>query len=443
MLKPNKMAGLTLLPETFVKAANNFYTPLYLYDEQVIVEHCKLILSMPNAFGMVARYAMKANSNRALLQLIVKQGMAIDASSFNEVKRAVMAGIEPAKIMLTTQEVYIDDDLAELKELMLQGLKFNVCSFLQLKQIAKFVAEHKINLSMRVHPGVGSGESVTRNTGDKYSCFGIHLSDLPTVLNFAKNKSIVIEQVHVHIGSGGDPQKWQENIDLELEFVSKYFPHATKVSFGGGFKEARMPNEQAANLQKLGEYAKLRIEQFYKKTGRKLIMEMEPGTYVVANSGYLLTRVMDKKWTGKDGFEFILVNGGMEANTRPLLYGSKHPFYLIDRQANLLSDEFNLSISKNIQERIVVGRCCESGDSQTLNEVGEIIPRLMADPKIGDYLVIGGVGAYVSSMSPFNYNSHTQIPELLARTNGDLQLIRKPQTLQQMTCNEISLDKGK
>jgi diaminopimelate decarboxylase len=423
-----------------VDAAKQYGTPFYLYDESVILEKCANIKAMPNAYGMEARYAMKANSNKAILQLIASQGINIDASSFNEVKRAINAGVAPEKIMFTSQEVLIGEDRKEFEQLMLKGLKYNVCSKLQLELAADFLAENNLPISMRIHPGVGSGESASRNTGDKYSCFGIHLTDLESVIKYADDRGILINAVHVHIGSGGDPEAWRENIDRELGFVEKYFPNAVNVSFGGGFKVARMPGEVEADIQDLGEYAKKRFEEFFERTGRKLTFEAEPGTYYVANSGYLVTRVMDKKQTGPDGFDFILTDGGMEVNTRPLLYGSNHPFYLISKTAEILSDEFELSNFSEKDEKIIVGRCCESGDSQSLDEKGSIVPRIMADPNINDYLVVGGCGAYCSTMTPFNYNSHVQAPEILLRKDDSLKVIRNKQVLEQVYCNEIGLD---
>lgn len=299
---------------------------------------------------------------------------------------------------------------------------------------------------MRVHPGVGSGESATRNTGDKYSCFGIHLTDLKGALNFAKNKNIIFDQVHVHIGSGGDPQKWRENIDRELSFVENHFLNThynqpiSRISFGGGLKVARMPGEVSADIQDLGKYAAEKISDFARKTGRELTMEIEPGTYPVANSGYLVTKVIDKKRTGPDGFEFLVLDGGMEVNTRPLLYGSEHPFYIVSSSGKLLSAETDLSsLDLEKDQRVVVGRCCESGDSQSLDETGHIIPRIMANPNIGDFVIVGGCGAYCSTMTPFNYNSHTQAPEIMLDREGTLKIIRHPQALHQITQNEVSL----
>jgi len=424
-----------------IDAVKEFGTPSYLYDEATIVQKCKNVLAMPNAYGLEPRYAMKANSNKAVLQLITREGINIDASSFNEVRRAKNAGIELNRIMYTSQEVLVGEDRAEFEMMMLEGLKYNVCSRLQLEMAAEFLSTNGIAISMRVHPGVGSGESAARNTGDKYSCFGIHLTDLENVLQFAQNQEITINAVHVHIGSGGDPEAWRNNIDLELSFVEKYFPNAETVSFGGGFKVARMPGEIEADIQDLGAYAKKRIEEFYERTGRKLKMEIEPGTYYVANCGYLVTRVMDKKKTGDDGFEFILTDGGMEVNTRPLLYGSAHPFYVVSNKGEVLSDEFDLDrFDDEKDQRIIVGRCCESGDSQSLDENGCIVPRVMANPEVDDFVVVGGCGAYCSTMTPFNYNSHVQAPEVLVRSSGTIKLIRKRQEVLDVYKNELSLN---
>ncbi len=426
--------------EIIAEAARRFPTPFYLYDEKTILKKCQDVLRMPNAFGLKVSYAMKANANRALLQLITGLGLDLDLSSVYEGQRAHAAGVPYNRMMLTTQDVPQGELRRQMEQMILQGMKYNVCSRRQLELIADFACENDVRLCMRIHPGVGSGETVTRNTGDKYSCFGIHQNDLEACLDFADKKGLVFDEVHTHIGSGGDPELWKENIDRELGFVERFFPQVQTVNLGGGFKEARMPDEKPADIQALGRYAEKRFLEFYRRTGRRLRMAVEPGTYIVANAGFLVTTVLDKKSTGEDGFNFLIVDGGMETNTRPLLYGSRHPFYVISKSGKLLSSEFDLSkLYPESDYRVVVGRCCESGDSQSLDAQGHIIPRLMADPDLGDYLVVGGAGAYVSYMTLVNYNSYLQPAEVLLRLNGELQLIRRRQTLEQMTANEMPL----
>ncbi len=426
--------------ENVAAAAQQFGTPLYLYDEKTILEKCHDVLKMPNAFGLNVSYAMKANSSRALLQLITGLGIDLDLSSINEGKRAHLAGIPYSRMMLTTQDVPFGQTRKDLDEMILRGVKYNVCSLRQLQTVADFAVANNVKPAIRLHPGVGSGESVTRNTGDKYSCFGVHLGDIDKAISFANDKGITFDEVHIHIGSGGDPELWRENIDRELGYVEKYFPHVTTVNLGGGFKEARMPDERPADIQELGLYARKKFHQFYERTGRKLTMAVEPGTYIVANAGFLVTSILDKKSTGEDGFNFLIADAGMEANSRPILYGSRHPFYVISKTGKLLSSEFDLGeLYPEADYRVVVGRCCESGDSQSLDSHGHIIPRLMANPELDDYLVIGGAGAYVSAMTLANYNSYVKPAEVLLRANGDLQLVRTAQTLEQIVENERSL----
>jgi len=422
--------------EIIRKTAEQYGTPLYLYDEKTIIDKCKSLLAMPNAYGLTVRYAMKANSTKALLKIIHNQGLKIDASSMNEVRRAHIAGISYEDIILTTQEVPANQEMTALKDMIQQGLKYNVCSLQQLYHIGDYAADNKVALAIRIHPGIGSGESATRNTGDKYSCFGIHQSDISQALIYAKSKGLIFDHVHVHIGSGAAPDIWKSNIDLEIGIVEMNFPDAQVISFGGGLKVARMPEEQPADLHELGSYAKEKVEQFYQRTSRKLRMEIEPGNYVVANAGFVITSVIDKKKTGEDGLNFLVLNGGMELNTRPLLYTSQHPFYVISREGRLLSSEFDEKSKKDYQA-VLVGRCCESGDSQCLNAEGINTPRKIAEPEIGDYVAIGGAGAYCSSMSPMNYNSHVQVSEILFTTDRKLKEIRLKQTLEQLISNEI------
>jgi diaminopimelate decarboxylase len=420
------------------KIAEQWGTPVYLHDQAYIENSCEQLLNMPNAYGLHVRFAMKANSDRTVLRVVTNKGLDLDCSSINEAARAFAAGVPYARMMLTTQEVPSGEERAELEEMIRAGLKYNVCSMTQFQLIADFAKSIKLDLSMRVHPGAtGGGESQTRDTGSEYSCFGVHLNDVPTVKAMADKQGLRFTQVHVHIGSGGDPEKWRENIDRELGFVKSYFPDATTVSFGGGLKVARMPGEKQADITALGVYAKQRIEEFKSATGRELQMEIEPGTFVVANSGHIITRIIDKKLTNE--LNFLIVDGGMELLTRPLLYGSEHPIAIVKQDGTLLSSEYDGTPTAVLKSFGIVGRCCESGDSVRLDGDGNIVPVLISEPEIGDYVVIGGTGAYSESMSPENYNSHRKPPAVMKTRKGELVLIRKKQAREQIIQNELDV----
>jgi diaminopimelate decarboxylase len=430
-------AGL-LSPSTVVQIASQLGTPVYAYDERTIREKCRALMAMPHAFGLHVSYAMKANSSRSILQIIASEGLGIDASSLNEARRAIAASVAPKRIMLTTQDIPLGEDRKELERLMGLGMTYNVCSRRQLELIADFARTSGCQLAIRVSTGVGTGESATRNTGDKYSSFGVAMAHLESLTSYAKEKGVVFGHVHCHIGSGGDPELWRANIDRILDVAERYFPDATTVNLGGGFKEARMPDEKPADIFDLGRTAKAAFEGLAERTGRKLRMAVEPGTYIVANAGHIVASVIDTKSSGPDGFDFLVLDAGMETSTRPLLYGSRHPFYVVSAEGELLSSEFEPSVAKR-KPQVLVGRCCESGDSQTIDDHGKPVPRPMAEPKPGAFVVIGGAGAYCSSMSLVGYNSYRQAPEVLVREDGSLKIIRHRQSLEQLTQNELSL----
>ena len=430
---PTKL-NASLIP----KIAEQWGTPIYLHDQEYIENSCRQLLAMPNPYGLHVRFAMKANSDRTVLRVVTAQGLDLDCSSLDEAARAHAAGVPFSRMMLTTQEVATGADRTELEEMIKAGLKYNVCSMLQYQLIADFAKVNSVDLSIRVHPGAsGGGESTTRDTGSEYSCFGVHLNDVPKVKAMADEKGLRFTQVHVHIGSGGDPDKWRENIDRELGFVKTYFPDAVTVSFGGGLKVARMRGEKQADIVALGEYAKQRVEEFKATTGRELQMEIEPGTFVVANSGHIVTRIIDKKITNE--MNFLIVDGGMELLTRPLLYGSEHPITIIRQDGTLLSSEYDQKPAKGLKSFGIVGRCCESGDSVRLDKEGNIVPVMIIEPEIGDFVVIGGTGAYSESMSPENYNSHRKPGAVMRTKNGELVLIRKKQVRAQLTENELDV----
>jgi diaminopimelate decarboxylase len=152
---------------------------------------------------------------------------------------------------------------------------------------------------------------------------------------------------------------------------------------------------------------------------------------MIALCGALISRIVDKVDTGSKGFEFIKLDTGMDANSRPSLYGALHP---------LVPVAANGKFSNNVKDYVVVGHCCESGDIFTQKEGGAPETRKMKEANIGDFLVMEGTGAYCSSMSTKNYNSYPETPEVLIQNSGKAVLIRKRQELTQIMQNEIQVE---
>jgi len=204
----------------------------------------------------------------------------------------------------------------------------------------------------------------------------------------------------------------------------------TRLSLGGGFKVARVPGERSADLQEIGEAVQPMFEDFAERQGRALHLEIEPGTFLVANAGVILANVIDVVDTGEGGYDFIKIDSGMTELLRPNLYGAQHPIELVPADG---------ADGRGTRAYLVSGHCCESGDMLT-PEPGNpegLAPRTLATARAGDTIVIGGAGAYCSGLSAKNYNSFPEAPEVLLTESGELRLIRRRQSLDQVTQNEI------
>lgn len=406
--------------KTAKKIAAKFETPCYVYDEASLVKQAKAALAFPNAFGLTVRYAMKAASNAAILKLFDKLGLHIDASSAFEVERAIRAGIDPTHISLSSQQLP-----KNLKEIVKSGVLYNACSLHQLEAFGKIARGGEVGV--RINPGLGSGGTQRTNVGGPASSFGIWHEYIPQIKAVAEKYRLKIVRIHTHIGSGSDPLVWQKVAKMSIATVEQ-FEDVHTLDMGGGFKVARVAGEKSTDLQKIGRPVAKEIRDFAKRTGRKIRFEIEPGTFLLANCAAVIATVQDMCDTGKDGYKFLKLDSGMTDVLRPSIYGAQHPISIVQNRP-----------SKKTEKYIVVGHCCESGDILTPAPADPeaLAPRLMQKAEIGDICIIGGTGAYCSSMSPSNYNSYPASPEVMLLKNGKLRLIRRRQTPEQITENEL------
>lgn len=406
--------------KTAKKIAAKFETPCYVYDEASLVKQAKAALAFPNAFGLTVRYAMKAASNAAILKLFDKLGLHIDASSAFEVERAIRAGIDPTHISLSSQQLP-----KNLKEIVKSGVLYNACSLHQLEAFGKIARGGEVGV--RINPGLGSGGTQRTNVGGPASSFGIWHEYIPQIKAVAEKYRLKIVRIHTHIGSGSDPLVWQKVAKMSIATVEQ-FEDVHTLDMGGGFKVARVAGEKSTDLQKIGKPVAKEIRDFAKRTGRKIRFEIEPGTFLLANCAAVIATVQDMCDTGKDGYKFLKLDSGMTDVLRPSIYGAQHPISIVQNRP-----------SKKTEKYIVVGHCCESGDILTPAPADPeaLAPRLMQKAEIGDLCIIGGSGAYCSSMSPSNYNSYPASPEVMLLKNGKLRLIRRRQTPEQITENEL------
>lgn len=400
--------------------AERFGTPTFIYSEEILKAQASEVLTFQSTFGFQARYAMKANPHRRILALFNKMGLHVDASSGNEAHRAIQAGVPAQNILLTTQE--LPCDFSELAE---SGVQINACS---LHQLNRYGAKHpRTEVSVRINPGVGSGMFSRVNVGGNRSSFGIWHEDIPLAQEVAQRHGLTVKRVHTHIGSGTDPDVWERVAGFSAGLLD-HFHEARVLNLGGGFKVARVEGEGKADLNQISAGVRSILEKYAEKSGRQIDLEIEPGTFLVANAGVIVANVVDLTSTGENGHRFLKVGMGMGDVLRPQLYGAVHPMWTIPQDGTQREANY-----------IVVGHCCESGDllSTEPGRGDASCSRQLREVKIGDLFVMGGVGAYCSSMNTSGYNSFDRAAEVMKTESGEHQLITRRQSWEEMAALEL------
>jgi diaminopimelate decarboxylase len=395
-----------------------FGTPCYVYDRTALEAAARRALAFPAPFGFTLRYAMKANPSRGVLEVFRGLGLHIDASSDHEVERALRAGFAPAAIQLTSQAPSL-----RLAEHLKRGVLFNACSLHQLEAVGRLAPGSEI--SVRMNPGLGTGSTKRTNTGGPAASFGIWHEYLGEVTSLAGRYDLKLTRLHSHVGSGTDPEVWKRCTRMTLDLAAK-LPDVRAINLGGGFKVGRMPGEVATDLVDVGGHVRDELLAFRERDGRRLHLEIEPGTYLVANAGTVVATCIDVVDTGAEGYRFAKLDTGMPEVTRPSLYGAQHPIDVLGE-------------GREEADVVFVGPCCESGDILTPapGDPEALAPRRVPRPRIGDLVLVGGAGAYCSAMSTINYNSYPQAPEVMLEPDGRLTLLRRRQRLEQVWENEV------
>ncbi len=414
-----------------------FGTPVYVYDQATLEAAADQVLAFPAPCRLVGRFAMKALPTAAVLRIFDAKGLHIDASSGFEAERALRAGIAPERIQITAQEIPKD-----LKGLVQRGVLYNACSLHQLRRFGELFPGR--DLSIRINPGLGSGHNNRTNVGGPSSSFGIWHEKLEDVLAMAREFDLTISGLHTHIGSGGDPEVWKRCAAMTLEIATR-LPDLNRLSLGGGFKVARLPEETGADLHAIGEALRPALAAFIsqrviaqRETAQRenFQLEIEPGTFLVANAGAILAEIIDvvdthpASGSSADGNTFLKIDSGMTELLRPSVYGAQHPLTVVAHGRPAPAEE---------SDYLVAGHCCESGDILTPapGDPEGLAARRLARAEIGDTLVIEGAGAYASGMSAKNYNAFPEAAEVLIDTNGEARLVRQRQTLEQALQNEL------
>ena len=406
--------------------AREYGTPLYAYDAEMIRRRCRDLAAWDTV-----RFAQKACSNLAVLDLIRRAGVLVDAVSTGEIHRALAAGytahadraadptgLPPAHPIVYTADIFDRESLDAVAKL---GIHVNCGSSDMLEQLAERVPGASVTL--RVNPGFGHGHSQKTNTGGEGSKHGIWHEEIPDVLRRAEWAGLCVTGLHMHIGSGTDLAHLAE-VAGALERVALEIGRSlTTISAGGGLPVPYKPGEVHADLSgyfTLWDATRRKLEQTF---GHRIRLEIEPGRYLTAESGFLVTEVRAIKKQG--GRKYTLVDAGFNTLARPVLYGAYHPMSLCP------ADD---AAAQQLEDVAVGGPLCESGDIFPQTDGGFVATRALPRAQVGDYLVIEIAGAYGFVMAS-NYNSKPLPAEVLL-DGGKARLVRKRQTPEDLVRGE-------
>ncbi len=439
------------------RAAEQFGTPLYIYSTGTILDHFSRLDAALAPLDHLICYAVKANSNHAILKLLAEAGAGFDIVSGGELFRAIKAGADPKKCTFAGVGKARD----EIEYGLDQGVhSFNVESEAELEFIDKIAGAKKSRapIALRVNPDVDSHTHQYISTGSHENKFGIALEDAPQIYErAAKMPNLDILGVQMHIGSQiTESAPFAAAIGkvapLVRDLKSKY--GITFFSIGGGmgiiYRRALESGSGKWWHDHSGESSAFSVRDYadaivppLRDLGVRILVE--PGRFLVGNAGALLTRVRYIKKSGAK--KFAIVDAGMNDLIRPALYQGYHEIVPVEQgrgdspnsaalrqsergqHSECTSRERNRpSKSKSLEKIDIVGPVCESGDFFALD-------REMPEVHEGDLLAIMSAGAYGFVMAS-NYNSRPLPAEALVR--GDkATLIRKRQTWEDLIKGEV------
>lgn len=398
--------------------ATEFGTPLWLYDAAVIRSRIAAL----RAFDHI-RFAQKACSNTHILRLMREEGVVVDAVSPGEIARALAAGFSSKG---GKSEIVFTADLATEETLDLvvrEEIPMNAGSIDMLRQLGSRAPGHRVWL--RINPGFGHGHSNKTNTGGEHSKHGIWHTDLPAALAVIAETGLKLVGLHMHIGSGVDYGHLQQVCGAMVDLVKAAGQDIEAISAGGGLSIPYREDDaqiDTAHYFGLWDAARKEVEAHL---GHPVTLEIEPGRYLVAESGLLLSEVRATKDVGSN--HFVLVDAGFTELVRPSMYGSYHAISVIPRDGSDVS-------LRPLRDSVVAGPLCESGDVFTQGEGGVVETRRLPTAHVGDLLVLHDTGAYGAAMSS-NYNSRPLIAEVLLEGEG-ARLIRRRQTMDELLALE-------
>ncbi|WP_232373284.1 diaminopimelate decarboxylase [Pinibacter aurantiacus] len=400
----------SLSKEYLVQLANQFGTPLYVYNAEKIKEQYNKLNSAFKDVNARFFYACKALSNINVLKYVESIGASLDCVSINEVKLGLKAGFTPDRILFTPNCVDFEE-VVEGKEL---GVHLNIDNISILEKFGtRFGNSYPI--CIRFNPHIMGGGNYKISTGHIDSKFGISIHQMRHIERVVKSTKLHVRGIHMHTGSDiKDVNVFLQGLEIMFELAT-HFPELEFIDLGSGFKVPYQEGDVQTDINLLGQKVAEAFHSYENETGKKIQVWFEPGKFLVSESGYFVVKANVIKQT--TATVFVGVNSGFNHLIRPMFYDAYH------RIENITNP--------NGHERIytVVGNICETDTfawDRALNEVRE-----------GDFLVFYNAGAYGFEMSS-NFNSRLKPAEVLVK-DGEAILIRKRDVFEDLMKNQIEV----
>ncbi len=388
---------------SLARVADEVGTPFYCYASATLERHYRVLQQAFAGLDTLICYAIKANSNQAVIATLARLGAGMDVVSEGELRRARAAGVPGDRIIFAG----VGKTREEMAYALGEGiLGFNVESEPELEALSEVAASlgRTASIALRVNPDVDAKTHAKISTGKAENKFGVPFEDAPRLYaSAARLPGIAVAGIHMHIGSQiTDLQPFRNAFTLmrELAATLRADGHALRhLDLGGGLGVPyNSGNDVPPSPQ---EYARV-VRETLGDLG--LTLCLEPGRMIVANAGVLVARVIYAK-RGRNK-SFLIVDAAMNDLIRPTLYEAQHEIWPVEealsRKVALVQD--------------VAGPICESGDYLALD-------RRLPPFGAGDLLAFMTAGAYGSAMSS-TYNSRLLIPEVLVK--GDAQAVVRP-----------------
>ena len=371
-------------------------SPLYIYDQKVIEEKFNNLKDKIEYPFLKIHYAVKANSNTHLLKLLRSLGSNVEVVSEGLARLSFKAGFKPSQIIYTCNGA----EKEELDFIMGKKIQPNLDSVNQVEYWGKKNPGSKIGIRLNLNMGSGHHEHTT--TGGSESKFGIHISEIKNIKRIVKKYNLIINGLQQHIGSGIPDPKTFEKAAHALLKISYQFEDLEYIDLGGGLDIPYRPKDKEVDIKGLSNVIDDLMSSLSKMRGKDLNLIIEPGRYLVAQSGVLIAKVTDIKT--HSGNTFVSINTGMNHLIRSAMYSSYHELV-------------NISKPKDRSRKVnLVGNVCESSDVFAKN-------RSIRNPQVDDLVAILDAGAYGYSMSSL-YNGRPKPAEILV-SKDKVKLIRE------------------